>query len=93
MTTLENISNSDSYDASSYAQNLLASLVNGSLGPQPKLEKTLRLLAAQGPQAFYNGSIGLSIVNTLQNHGVTWEADRDLSPYQVQMPQQIEVCL
>lgn len=91
MTTLETVSNSR-FDGALYAKEFLTSLMNGTRGPQPQLEETLHQLAKKGPQAFYNGSIGLSIVNELQRHSVSWEVEKDLGSYQVQIPQQIEVC-
>lgn len=43
-------------------------MMPGTLWAQPDLANTLRLLADQGPDAFYRGEIAERIVNTVQKH-------------------------
>lgn len=75
----------------SFAQNFLKSMNNGSYGPQPELEATLHQLATKEIIAFYNGSIGQNIVAELQQQNVSWRLESDLASYQVQRPNYIEV--
>ncbi|EUB59606.1 WD repeat-containing protein 44 [Echinococcus granulosus] len=76
-----------------FAQHFLKSVQNGSYGPQPVLEATLRQLATKGTLVFYNGSIGQSIVAELQKHNVSWQMESNLGAYQVQRPNYIELSL
>jgi gamma-glutamyltranspeptidase / glutathione hydrolase len=50
---------------------------------QPDLARTLQLLAADGPDAFYRGSLGDRIAATLQEHGSTMTL-ADLSAHRVE---------
>ncbi|MDY6992033.1 MAG: gamma-glutamyltransferase, partial [Pseudomonadota bacterium] len=53
----------------------------GDLWRQPDLAKTLKLLAQQGPKAFYQGKIAQLIVDTMQHHqGLITKTD--LAAYQ-----------
>nr|AER10551.1 gammaglutamyl-transferase [Echinococcus granulosus] len=76
-----------------FAQHFLKSVQNGSYGPQPVLEATLRQLATKGTLVFYNGSIGQSIVAELQKHNVSWQMESNLGAYQVQRPNYIELSI
>ena len=44
-------------------------MVEGQIYTRPKFAKTLRQIAEQGPAIFYNGSLGRTIVEELQNLG------------------------
>ncbi|MBW7885659.1 MAG: gamma-glutamyltransferase [Caldilineaceae bacterium] len=50
---------------------------------QQDLAKTLKAIAAEGPQAFYQGEIGAAIVRELQAHGNVM-APEDLTGYQAE---------
>lgn len=90
---MEKVAANKSHPASRFANDYISAVVNGTLGPQLELKKTLKTLAADGDKAFYNGSLGESIVLVLSPHNVVWKMDKDLGTYQVRKPQHIEVSI
>ncbi|VUZ39606.1 unnamed protein product [Hymenolepis diminuta] len=91
--SLEKVAANKSHPAFRFANNYISAVVNGTLGPQLELKKTLKTLAADGDKAFYNGSLGESIVSVLSSHNVVWKMVKDLGTYQVRKPQHIELGL
>ncbi|VDD75187.1 unnamed protein product [Mesocestoides corti] len=81
----------NSTPTSHIAHDIEQNVKNGLYPPQPSLAATLRKLATEGVQPFYNGSIGQGIVDEMQKLGVTWVLEGDLSTYQVHKPNHTEL--